>query len=58
MLLVTADVFSILLIRVTLMMDVMFSFETLVLTKATWRNVQEDDTLKGKFVANLRLENS
>jgi hypothetical protein len=42
------------LILVTLMMEAIRSFETLVLTRATWRHIQQDVILHSHSSGNLK----
>jgi hypothetical protein len=44
--LVTANIVPSLPILITLMMTVIYSSETVVLTRATWRNIPEDGFLQ------------
>jgi hypothetical protein len=53
-LLVTANFVLSSLILVTLKMKALSSFETLVLTRATWRNTPEDDILHSDRRENLK----
>jgi hypothetical protein len=53
-LLVAANIVSSSLILVTPMMEELHSFETLVLTRATWHNIPEDGILLSYRRENLR----
>jgi hypothetical protein len=50
----TANVVSSTLILVTLMMEAIRSSKTLVLTRATWRNISKDDNLHSHSHENLK----
>jgi hypothetical protein len=51
---VTANVVPSSLILTTLTMEAICSFETLVLTRATWRNIPEDSALHSHCRENLK----
>jgi hypothetical protein len=53
-LLVTANIVPSSLILVTLMLEAIRSSETLVLTRATWRNIPEDGILYSHCCENLK----
>jgi hypothetical protein len=53
-LLVTANIVPSSPIIVSLMMETLSSSETSVLTRATWRNIQEDDILHSHLCEKLK----
>jgi hypothetical protein len=54
LLVVIADVVPRSPILVTLMMDAIYSSQTSVLTRATWRNIPEDDILHSQSRENFK----
>jgi hypothetical protein len=56
-LVVTANVVPSALIIVTLMMGAIYSSETSILTRATWRNIPEDSILHSYRRENLKSYN-
>jgi hypothetical protein len=52
-LLVTAYVIPSLPILVTLMMEAIWSFETSVVTRATWSNIREDDMIHTQEILSI-----
>jgi hypothetical protein len=55
-LLITANIVPSLLILFTLMMEAILSFETLILTRATWHHIPEDSILHSHCRENLKFK--